>query len=107
MAMSGNQRTDLRLSKARRDNMADYDALPAPLRVWLSEARLPWSPASARRAWRRALIRSFGRTKAALAEMDRLEDKRIAQDGLTRQRAAEGLAPPPGRAVVSPPGRRG
>jgi hypothetical protein len=101
--MAGNQSTDLRLAKARRDNMADYDALPAPLRAWLAEARMPWSPMSARRAWRRALWRSLGRTERALAEMDRLEDARIAQDGLTRARAAEGLAPP----EVSPRGRPG
>jgi hypothetical protein len=93
--MPGNQRTSLRLSKARRDNMADFDALPAPLRAWLAEARLPWSPASARRAWRRALWRSLGRTRAALAEMDRIEDRRLAQDALTREREGEGLAPPP------------
>ncbi|TFL20156.1 DUF6525 family protein [Jannaschia formosa] len=95
--MQGNQRTTLGLSKAQRDNMAAYDALPAPLRAWLAEARLPWSPASARRAWRRALLRNFGRTKAALAEMDRLEDARLAQDALTVERAQDGLAPPPER----------
>ncbi|PWJ22216.1 DUF6525 family protein [Jannaschia seohaensis] len=92
--MQGNQRTRLGLSKAQRDNMAAYDALPEPLRVWLAQARLPWSPASAKRAWRKALWRNFGRTKAALAEMDRLEEERLAQDALTQQRAAEGLRPP-------------
>lgn len=94
--MQGNQRTGLGLSKARRDNMAAYDALPAPLRAWLSEARLPWSPASARRAWRRAMIRNLGRTKAALAEMDRLEEKRLAEDALTLERRRDGLRPPGG-----------
>ena len=92
--MRGNQRTDLRLSKARRDNMADFDALPAALRAWLSQARLPWSPISARRAWRRAMLRSLGRTRAALAEMDRIEEARLAEDALVRARAADGLAAP-------------
>jgi hypothetical protein len=86
--MSGNQRTRLGLSRAQRDNMAAYDALPRPLRLWLSEARLPWSPASARRAWRRAMIRSLGREAAALAFMTRLEDARLAQDALVREREA-------------------
>lgn len=37
-----------------QDPMRAYDALPAPLRRWMAEAALPWSPASCRRIWRRA-----------------------------------------------------
>lgn len=94
--MDGNQRTNLTLSRAQRDNMAAYDALPPALRRWLSEARLPWSPASAKRAWRKAMLRSLGREKAAIVHMDAIEEARLAQDALTLQRASEGL-PPPGR----------
>jgi hypothetical protein len=86
--MDGNQRTRLGLSRAQRDNMAAYDALPRALRLWLAEARLPWSPASARRAWRKAMIRSLGREAAALAIMDRLEEARLAEDALVRDRKA-------------------
>ncbi|MEM8824224.1 MAG: DUF6525 family protein [Pseudomonadota bacterium] len=92
--MNGNQRTNLTLSRAQRDNMAAYDSLPETLRLWLSEARLPWSPASARRAWRKAMIRCLGREKAALAYMNALEDRRLEQDALTVERAADGLRPP-------------
>ncbi|MEM7640984.1 MAG: DUF6525 family protein [Pseudomonadota bacterium] len=92
--MNGNQRTNLALSRAQRDNMAAYDSLPPALRRWLADARLPWSPASAKRAWRKAMIRSLGREKAAIARMDALEDARLAQDALTAQRAAKGLRPP-------------
>ena len=85
------------LSKEQRDNMAAFDRLPPALRAWLAEARLPWSPASAERAWRRAMRRNFWRTKAALAAMDRIEDERIARDALTLERAREGLEPAPAR----------
>lgn len=80
----GNQRTDLRLSRAVRDNMAAYDRLPPALRRWLANARLQWSPASARRAWRRALLRSWGREARALEMMDALEERRLAEDGWAR-----------------------
>jgi hypothetical protein len=86
--MTGNQRTRLGLDRAQRDNMAAYDSLPPALRRWLSEARLPWSPASARRAWRRALWKSMGREKGALAMMDRIEQDRLAKDALVAERAA-------------------
>ncbi|MEM8848531.1 MAG: DUF6525 family protein [Pseudomonadota bacterium] len=95
--MTGNQRTNLTLGRAQRDNMAAYDSLPPALRRWLAEARLPWSPASAKRAWRKAMIRSLGRETAAIARMNALEDARLAQDALTLQRAAEGLRPPGGQ----------
>lgn len=86
--MQGNQRTRLGLSPAVRDTMAEYDRCPPALRRWLSEAKLQWSPASARRAWRRALIRNLGREDRALAYMDRLEAERLAMDPLTRERGA-------------------
>ena len=80
----GNQRTDLKLSKAVRDNMAAYDRLPPALRRWLAGAKLQWSPASARRAWRRALWRSWGREARALEMMDALEEARLERDGWVR-----------------------
>ncbi|WP_254892394.1 DUF6525 family protein [Roseovarius sp. A-2] len=42
-------RSSLRRKKRCSDAMAEYGNLPSPLRQWLSEAALPWSPASARR----------------------------------------------------------
>lgn len=84
--MQGNQRTSLSLAQAQRHNMAAYDRLPPALRRWLAEAKLPWSPASARRAWRKALWRNWGREAAALAYMDALEEARLAQDALVMER---------------------
>lgn len=63
--------------------MADYDRLPADLRAWLAQAALPWSPRSAARAFADALTRSPGNRAAALAELDRLEQRSLAR-ALTR-----------------------
>lgn len=71
-------RPDPSLSRERRRAMAEFDTLPPALRGWLAGARLQWSPISARRAWRTALIRSFGRNRAALARMDALEERILA-----------------------------
>ncbi|MCK0168809.1 DUF6525 family protein [Jannaschia sp. S6380] len=73
-------------TRQRRRLMAEYDALPPALRAWLAGARLQWSPGSARRAWRRAMWKSLGRTRKAAERMDTLEDARLAQDPLTLRR---------------------
>ena len=46
--------TTLRRRKRHSDPMQAYDALPEPLRYWLAQAALPWSPLSAQRVWKRA-----------------------------------------------------
>ncbi|MDO6590020.1 hypothetical protein DS901_01580 [Loktanella sp. D2R18] len=45
--------TSLRRKRRSVDPMRAYDALPTPLRKWLSQAALPWSPTSARKIWKR------------------------------------------------------
>ena len=80
--------SELRAAHSRRQVMNEYDHLPAELRAWLATAKLQWAPASAYRAWRRALWKSLGRKRRALEVMDALEDARIARDGLP------GAAPP-------------
>ena len=62
------------------DPMREFDALPAALRRWLSEARLPWSPRSVRKVWTRALARHGGDMAAALAILDRTERKTLSRD---------------------------
>ncbi|MFN3260450.1 MAG: DUF6525 family protein [Pikeienuella sp.] len=79
-----------------RDPMWAYDRLPAPLRRWLSEAALPWSPASAARAFARAL-REEGGEAAALARLDRIERATLARAALTPPSSADAPSPPPGR----------
>ncbi|MEM7076731.1 MAG: DUF6525 family protein [Pseudomonadota bacterium] len=72
---------DCNLRRKRRavDPMAVYDALPAPLRQWLSEAALPWSPSSARRIWTRALARGLS-PQQALDSLCRAERRTLARD---------------------------
>ena len=84
--MQGNSRTRLGLSPPSRDAMAEYDRCPPALRRWLAGAKLQWSPASARRAWRKALIRAWGREARAVEIMDRIEAERLARDPLIRAR---------------------
>lgn len=59
--------------------MRAFDRLPPGLRAWLSEAALPWRPASVWRAYRRALRQTKDPARA-MAELDRLEAARLARD---------------------------
>ena len=63
----------------RGDPMAAHDRLPSDLRVWLAEAALPWSAASALRLWQRAL-RETGCPKTARDRLARAEAKTLARD---------------------------
>lgn len=65
--------------------MATYDGLPAPLRRWLSEAALPWSPVSARRIWDGAQAKGLT-VREALNELHRAEERTLSKD---RMRPAE------------------
>ena len=58
--------------------MAAHDALPAPLRLWLKEAALPWSAASARRVWERELRRSG--VEGALRRLAEVEAATLARE---------------------------
>jgi hypothetical protein len=52
--------------------MRAHDRLPRPLRLWLHQAALPWSPDSALRLYARAL-KATGCEKAALERLARAE----------------------------------
>lgn len=60
--------------------MQAYNRLPPRLRAWLSEAVLPWSPQSARRAWRKALRDTGGDEGAACARLSRIEADMLRRD---------------------------
>ncbi|CUH85147.1 DUF6525 family protein [Thalassovita mediterranea] len=65
--------------RARRgDPMRDFDTLPAPLRAWVREAVLPWSPQSCRRIWTRAIAKGASEAEA-LARLDRAEAATLAR----------------------------
>lgn len=57
-----------------------YDRLPAPLRRWLAQAALPWSPRSADRLWRRALVQSGGDEARALERLDAAEAGQLSRE---------------------------
>lgn len=59
--------------------MAVYDDLPAPLRRWLAEASLPWSPASACRIWVRCRSKGLT-TEDALGQLRAAEARTLARD---------------------------
>ncbi len=71
--------TSLRARRRSRDPMQTYDALPTPLRQWLSQACLPWSPASARKIWARAQAKGLSPDEA-LEMLQRSETKTLARD---------------------------
>jgi hypothetical protein len=58
--------------------MQAYDALPAPLRAWLSTAALPWSPQSALRIWRKAS--RAGGAESAITRLNQIEAGMLAKD---------------------------
>lgn len=72
--------TPLRRRKRSHDPMVAFDALPGPLRCWLTEATLPWSPISARRVWRRARADGLG-IEATLDRLTRCETATLARVG--------------------------
>lgn len=71
--------SSLRRKRRASDPMTLFDGLPAPLRQWLSEAALPWSPVSAQRIWMRA--RAKGLTpEETLASLRQAEAQTLARD---------------------------
>ena len=69
-----------RLPRRRSGGMPAFDRLPAELRAWLHDAALPWSAASARRQWLRALAAARGDRAAARATLCRIEARLLARD---------------------------
>ena len=72
-------KTSLKRRYTRGNPMRDYDRLPPELRVWLSQAVLPWRAGSVQKAYDRAMART-GDPKRAMAALDALQDSLIAKD---------------------------
>lgn len=71
--------TTLRRKRRADDPMRSYDALPEPVRHWLSQAALPWSPTSARRLWKNARAKGLS-TQDAIQALSRAEAHTLARD---------------------------
>ncbi len=75
--MNGNLgESALRRKRRDRDPMAAYDRLPPPLRQWLSQAALPWSPASARRIWSKSRAKGLS-PEETLHALKKAEEKTL------------------------------
>jgi hypothetical protein len=85
--MVRNIKSNLRGRRRQGDVMQAYDTLAPALRNWLATAALPWSPASARRIWRKA-----GGAKDPEAALDRLDA--VEQATLRRERQMQGIGLP-------------
>lgn len=71
--------SSLRRKRRASDPMAAYDSLPTPLRMWLSEATLPWSPASARRIWQKSRAKGLS-PEETLQSLARAEAQTLARN---------------------------
>lgn len=71
--------TSLRTRCRAEDPMQAFDALPAPIRSWLSKAALPWSPASCRKILQRSRERGED-LPDVLARLDQAQARTLARD---------------------------
>ena len=62
------------------DPMHAFDALPPPLRRWLADAALPWSPSSCRRIWQRARAKGEP-VEAVLTRLSQAQEACLAREG--------------------------
>lgn len=79
MSYTNRGANSLRTRRRNEDPMQAFDALPAPIRSWLSEAVLPWSPASCRKILRQARACGEG-LDGAIARLDRAQQRTLSRD---------------------------
>jgi len=78
--MRGNLgQTSLRRKRRSVDPMNAYDGLPAPLRQWMSQAALPWSPTSVRRIWSKSRAKGLS-PEQALSLLSQAEARTLERD---------------------------
>ena len=75
---SNRGRTRLK-SRNSPDPMGDFDALPAPLRQWMANAKRPWSARTVAKSYAKALAKT-GSPDAALSELSSLQNKLLSKD---------------------------
>ncbi|WP_149777453.1 DUF6525 family protein [Ruegeria intermedia] len=69
----------LRRRKRAGDPMDAFDSLPQPVRQWVAQAALPWSPASVRRIWSKSRARGLSDDEALLS-LAQAEARTLARD---------------------------
>ncbi len=73
------EQSSLRRKRRSSDPMLAFDRLPAPLRQWVAEAVLPWSPASARRIWSKSRAEDMT-PEETLLSLNQAEARTLARD---------------------------
>ncbi len=71
--------SSLRRKRRSGDPMQTFDGLPAPVRQWVAQAALPWSPASVRRIWTRSRAKGLS-AEEALQSLSHAEARTLARD---------------------------
>lgn len=67
--------------RARRGNpMSAYDQLPRELRLWMQNAKMPWSAASCQAVWKKTQARG-GAVAECLERLERAEAATLAREG--------------------------
>ncbi len=79
----------LRRKRRPANPMDTFDGLPAPVRQWVAEAALPWSPTSVRRIWSKSRAKGLSDDEA-LRALTQAEAQTLARD---RQSLAFKLTP--------------
>lgn len=69
----------LRRKKRAGDPMDAFDGLPQPVRQWVAQAALPWSPASVRRIWSKSRAQGLSDDEALLS-LAQAEARTLARD---------------------------
>lgn len=70
----------LRRKRRAGDPMEAFDGLPAPVRQWVAQAALPWSPTSVRRIWSKSRAKGLSDAEALLS-LAQAEARTLARDG--------------------------
>ena len=69
----------LRRKRRAGDPMEAFDGLPAPVRRWVAQAALPWSPNSVRRIWSKSRAKGLSDAEALLS-LTQAETRTLARD---------------------------
>lgn len=69
----------LRRKRRSGDPMQTFDSLPAPVRQWVAQAALPWSPTSVRRIWSKCRAKGLSDAEAVLS-LTQAEARTLARD---------------------------
>jgi len=71
--------SSLRRKRRSGNPMDAFDGLPSPVRQWVAQAALPWSPASVRNIWSKSRAKGLS-AEEALETLTNAEARMLARD---------------------------